>query len=274
MTRRRFLRFAAVMGAAGVGGASVARAAPRTVRLTRHRVPWDGDDAFRVVHLTDLHLGWATPPALVEQALRLCRSAAPDLVVMTGDYLNLTLRYLPDLHRLLAAVPAPCLATLGNHDHRAGAAAIVSAFDEHGIRVLQNASHRLRVGGRGLTVVGIDDGFSRHADVARSLASLSRPEAALVLTHFPETASEVASRGGRLVLSGHTHGGQVTVPVVTKAILRLAGSKYVAGWYSIGSTRLYVNAGVGSAAIRCRLGERAAPEVALIELVPRRRNAR
>jgi len=273
MTRRRFLRLAAVTGIASVGVATrAAQTAPRRVRLTRHAVPWDGDGPLRVVHLTDLHLGWATPPALVEQAVRLCRSVKPDLVVMTGDYLNLTLRFLPDLHRLLGALPRPCLATLGNHDHRAGATSIVSTFDQHGVSVLQNSSQLLRLGGRQLTVVGIDDGFSRHADVSRSLSGLSSPETALVLAHFPETADEVSRCGGRLVLSGHTHGGQIVVPIVTRAVLRLAGSKYLAGWYSIGCTRLYVNAGIGSTAIG-RLGERAAPEVAVIDLQPTRRRA-
>lgn len=266
MTRRSFLKLSAITAAASLGGAGLAHSAPRSVRLTRHRVPWRGPAHLRVAHLTDLHLGWGTPDHLLEQSIQLCRSARPDLVALTGDYLNRTVEYLPQLERVLARLPRPCVATLGNHDHWSGADEIERAMERQGVTVLRNAHAVLQLGSRQLPVVGVDDGFSGHDDVEGAFSGLSCPEAALVLTHFPSTAEQISTCGGRVVLAGHTHGGQVEIPVLTRAISRLAGSRYLAGWYSLGCTRLYVNAGIGSAAVRFRMGRNARPEVAIIEL--------
>lgn len=270
MPRRKFLKIAAIAAASGAGTASLAHAAPRQVRLTRHRVPWPGPAPLRIVHITDLHVGWGTPTRLLEQSVALCRRARPDLVVLTGDYVNRTLKHLPRLSRLVARLPRPCVATLGNHDHWSGAREVGTALEQQGVTVLRNENFRLRLGTRQLPIVGIDDAFTGHADVGKAFSGLDCPETALVLSHFPDTADTVASCGGRLVLSGHTHGGQIEIPVVTRAVARLAGNKYIAGWYRLGCARLFVNAGVGSSVVRFRLGARARPEVAIIDLVQNR----
>jgi predicted MPP superfamily phosphohydrolase len=121
-------------------------------------------------------------------------------------------------------------------------------------------------GGRLLQVVGVDDGVTGHHDVARAFDGVADPRRALALTHDPRTANAIAQRGAGLILAGHTHGGQLHVPVVTKAVLQLAGMVYIAGWYRLGRARLYVNAGVGSSVVRLRAGRRGKPELALFEL--------
>jgi predicted MPP superfamily phosphohydrolase len=271
MTRRSFLKASAITAGALAGGSGLAHAAPRRVRLTHHRIPWRGGARLRIAHLTDLHVGWGTPSTLLEQSVLLCQQARPDLVVLTGDYVNRTLKHLPELSALLGRLPRPCVATLGNHDHWAGAEEITAALGAQGIPVLQNEHLRLIVAGTPVTVVGIDDGFTGRDDVERAFAGLRCPEAALVLSHFPEAADAIASCGGRIVLAGHTHGGQIELPIVTTAVARLAGSRYIAGWYDLGCARLYVNAGVGSAAIRVRLGANTRPEVAVVDLLPEAR---
>jgi predicted MPP superfamily phosphohydrolase len=266
VNRRQFLRTAA-LGTVALGtGVGLAQAAPRRLRLTHHRLRW-GSRA-RIVHLTDLHVGWATPPHLLRQAIRQATRLEPDLVVLTGDYLNHTLKHLAVLERFLALLPRPCVATMGNHDHWAGAAEIQRVMERLGIVVLSNRSTRMQLSRRGtrLTLVGVDDGRTDHDDVARAFAGVEQPERALVLTHFPPSAEAIARHGGRLILTGHTHGGQLDVPLVTRALSRLAGQRYIAGWYPVERARLYVNAGIGSSAIRCRVGRRARPEVALLEL--------
>lgn len=266
MTRRSLLKIAAAAAASGALASKVAHSAPGRVRMTHHRVPWAGRRQLRVVQLTDLHVGWGTPQHLLEQSVQLCCRARPDLVVLTGDYLNRSLTYLPQLERWLRRLPRPCVATLGNHDHWSGADAVSGALHAQGIPVLRNENVRLALGSVRLPIVGIDDGFTNHDDVDRAFAGLECPETALVLTHFPTTARRIATCGGRLVLAGHTHGGQIEVPIVTQAVARLAGSHYLAGWYRLGCTRLYVSAGIGSSTIRWRLGARAMPEVAVFDL--------
>ena len=271
MTRRKFLQAggAAAVGSV-LGGAGTTRsalAAAQRVRLTERQVPWAGIGSLRVAHVTDLHVGWATHPALLQQAIELTRLARPDLVVLTGDYVNRSLRHLEELRRLLARLPRPCVATLGNHDFYSGAAAVQRLLEQEGVAVLRNSHTRLHVRGEPLTVVGVDDAATGHADADRSFAGVARPAEALTPTHHPDTADAIAAHDGRLILAGHTHGGQVVLPGLTAVTARLLGIRYLAGWYRVGECRLFVNAGIGSASIRRRIGRTAAPEVAVLELV-------
>jgi predicted MPP superfamily phosphohydrolase len=277
MTRRKFLQIAAVTAASTAGATAVAHAGPAQVRTTFHRLAWPIATPLRVAHITDLHVGWGTPKRLLDQSVAKCRQAKPDLVVLTGDYLNRSLTHLDQLVGLFKLLPRPCVATLGNHDHWSGAAAIAKAMGGCGVTLLQNAHMHVRVGRARLPIVGVDDGFTKRDDVSRAFRGLSHPETALVLSHFPKTADKIAAAGGRLVLAGHTHGGQIRVPIVTKAIARLSNNPYLAGWYRIGassapSARLYVNAGIGASAIRLRVGQKAHPELAVIDLLPRGRH--
>ena len=266
MTRRKFLTLSALT-AASVGAVGVAESAPQKVRRTRYQISWPGVRGLRVAHITDLHVGWGTPDHLLDQTIEITRRARPHLVALTGDYLNHSLKRLPRLERFIAALPRPCVATLGNHDHWSDPEAIGRSLERLGVVVLRNANKTFRLAGRKLPVVGVDDGMTRRHDVAKSFAGIARPERALVLTHYGETADEIAERGGRLILAGHTHGGQVNLPILTVAVTRMVGMKYIAGWYPVGKGKLYVNAGIGSSAIRRRVGKRAWPEVALMDLV-------
>jgi len=263
------LRAAVLACALAVAGCSIGAATQR-LRRTLHRVSWPVRRPLRIVHLTDLHVGWGAPEHLLDQAVRQCRRARPDLTVLTGDYLINSLEQVERLRRVLRRLPRPCVATLGNHDHKAGADAVQRVLAAQGITVLRNESRRVRLRGERLTVVGIDDGCTGHDDAPRALARVPRGQRAVVLTHDPELADEVARHGDHLVLAGHTHGGQVYVPLLTTAYGLIRHRRYMAGWYTIrnrgGGARLYVNAGIGYASTRVRFG--AQPEIAVFDLVP------
>jgi predicted MPP superfamily phosphohydrolase len=230
-----------------------------TFSVTRHRLSFR--TRARVVHLTDLHVGPTTPRLFLATVARRVRELEPDLVVLTGDYVNVTTYYLRRVTELVLQLPQPCVAVLGNHDHWTDAEGVRSALEEGGARVLRNESIHVA----GLTVVGVDDGRSGHADVDRAFARVSDPETALVLSHFPSTADEIAKKRAPLVLSGHTHAGHVVVPRVTAALARLAGNPYLHGFHRVGPrTDLYVNAGLGHSLPGLRLGAR--PEIAVFDL--------
>ncbi|MCK5796273.1 MAG: metallophosphoesterase [Deltaproteobacteria bacterium] len=265
ITRRTFLKLGAAT-ALTAGAATVVQAAPQRLRISRHRIPWPVGRRLKIAHLTDVHVGWGTPKVLLRQAAARAREARPDLTVLTGDYLNHSLDHLFELRAWLRLLPRPCVATLGNHDHWSGADAISRALVREGVLVLRNNHKILSLGGTSLPVVGVDDGLTKHADPRRAFSGLVAPERALVLTHVPDTAPSLVAHGARLVLAGHTHGGQVYVPKISEALARVAGHAYLAGWYRVGPTLLYVNAGVGSSAIRLRAGRKAQPELALFEL--------
>ena len=252
-------------------GAPLTEMAPRRLRVSAHQVPWELPQRLRVVHLTDIHVGLSTPLDHLRQAIAAAAQARPDLVVLTGDYLNRSLKYVRRLRQFVASLPRPCVAVLGNHDYYSGADGVTRALEREGVRVLVNDSLTFTLRGGVLPIVGIDDETMGTPDVPRAFHRVTAPQRALVLVHHPRTAARVAEHGGRLILAGHTHGGQISLPWITDAIGRLGGNHQLAGWYQQGASALYVNAGVGSGALRLRLGRDALPEVAIFDLVPRHR---
>lgn len=228
-------------------------------QVTRHQVPFRS--RARVVHLTDVHVGPTTPRRFLCEVARRVRELEPDLVVLTGDYVNASTFYVGRVTELVLQLPQPCVAVLGNHDHWTDAERVSRALSKGGARVLRNES--VEIGG--LRVVGVDDGFSGHADVERAFFRVDDPERALVLSHFPSTADVIAKKHPPLVLSGHTHAGHVVIPKVTKAIARAVGNPYLHGFHRVGPrTDLYVNAGLGHSLPGLRFG--AKPEIAVFDL--------
>jgi predicted MPP superfamily phosphohydrolase len=240
----------------------------RKLRATRHRVLWNTPARMRVVQLSDLHFSSRSLRGGFDRATDFVWRAHPSLVVLTGDYVNYSLKYTSELRRFVRGLPKPCVAILGNHDHWSGAGEVSDALEHGGAEVLANRSTQVAIGRADLEVIGLDDGLTGHADVERAFARAERPNDALVLTHLPATADAIAEKGGRLILAGHTHGGQVHVPVVTRAVHRAIGSPYLAGWYQVGPARLYVNAGLGSSLLPFRAGPEAMPEISVFDLVP------
>jgi uncharacterized protein len=235
------------------------------LRITRHRYPWLGPKKLRVLHVTDIHIGATTPRKFLHHTIEVAHSLEPDVVVLTGDYVNHSTKHVERLRRYVEALPRPVFATLGNHDHYSGARTVTRALEEGGAEVLSNAKSGIDGIGFVLDIVGVDDGATRHADVDRAFAGIQRPEECLVLNHFPATARQIAKRGGRLIVSGHTHGGQVAIPLVTEAVSRLFNG-YFHGWYSIEESDLYVSAGIGHSGLR--RGHTAVPEIAVYDLDP------
>lgn len=278
MDRRTFLRRSAQAAAIGSSGAVLVSAAegqasePGVVVTRSHAVAfrgaqnWTDRAQIRIAQLSDIHVGFGTPEQTLLAAQRAAHRAKPDLMVLTGDYLNRSLGELDNLRAWVAGLPRPLVATLGNHDHWSGAAAIRVMLEKQGVIVLANENITLDLHGRPLTVVGVDDGFTHRDDPEKAFAGVALPDRALVLSHEPRTADRIGLHGGRMVLSGHTHGGQVVVPGLTGAITRLVGMRYVAGWYQAGDAALYVNAGVGASVRVPRFGEQAMPELSVFDL--------
>lgn len=234
------------------------------IAVTMHRVPWER--RMRVVHLTDVHVGPTTPRSVLRRAAEVVGSLEPDVVVLTGDYVNTSLFYVERVTELAESLPKPCLAILGNHDHWAGPEAIGAALRSGGADVLRNDSRVVETRAGALVVVGVDDGTARTTDLDRAFRGVDARRA-LVLAHHPQTADRIAKKGAPLVLSGHTHGGQIDVPRVTERLARLTGNPYLHGFYRIDRTDLYVNAGIGHSLPGLRAG-RTCPEVAVFDLDP------
>ena len=233
------------------------------------------DQPLRIVHLTDQHVGRVTPMSVQRAAVALANAQSPDLVVITGDFVCHGQAYLDALEALMRTFAAPVIGVLGNHDHWSGAQEVRRALRRGGVEVLDNTHTVVTLRGQRLQVVGLDDAYTGHADRERATRGLSTKIATLGLSHIAEEADGLWARGVPLVLSGHTHAGQVTLAGLHElSIGRLAGHRYVHGLYGSRSAEapaptkgaLYVGAGIGASVIPLRVGERGRREVTLFEL--------
>jgi predicted MPP superfamily phosphohydrolase len=271
-SRRRFLKGAAVIGAAGATGGLPALAAardvtPRTERVV-FRIPGldPAHEGLRVAQLSDIHFGPRTPLSLIRAALDEANRFEPELVVLTGDYLTRRREDVAVLREHVGGLRAPTVAVLGNHDVWVDPAGAAAALRRHGYEVLENAWTALTLRGVPFRIVGIGDHLTRRDDVLAALRGFpSRAATPLVLAHGPRTADKLAALGRpALCLSGHTHGGQVNLPIVTPLLLASLREPYARGLFQLGPVQLYVNRGVGNSGISFRVNS--PPEVTLATL--------
>ncbi|MCP4499738.1 MAG: phosphatase [Deltaproteobacteria bacterium] len=222
-----------------------------------------------VGHLTDQHVGRITPMAAQHHAVDLLNLQCPDVVMLTGDFIAHSLDYLDALYEVLVRIDAPAFAVLGNHDHWSGPNEVRRVLARAGVEILDNANTVITVHRERLQVVGVDDSYTGHHDVAAACKGLDFSLPTIGLSHIAEEADEMWERGVPLVFSGHTHAGQITWAKLHEwSIGKLAGHKYVHGLY--GSRRdsgaVYVGAGIGASVMPIRLGDRGRREVTLFSL--------
>jgi hypothetical protein len=240
----------------------------RLVDITRHDVPIpalpDSLEGVTLAHLSDIHFGRWIKDASLQRVVDAVNLLKPDLVMLTGDYIGYSTDPVRACARVLGSLKAPIWATLGNHDHWAGAAHVVEAFENVGINVLRNEWRAISLGDSSLYVVGLDDMHTQNHDAARAFDGL--PDGPTVLlSHIPEGAALPEAKRAHFALSGHTHGGQIRVPGLTSMMLKRYRMRYVHGLYEIdGGPRLYVNRGLGSTTMPLRFG--APPEVGFFTL--------
>ena len=270
MTRRRFL-----LGAAGVavgtavyshfGELNMVKVERVEVRLRRLRCA----GRIRLALLSDLHLHGLGRRE--ETALKIVEGERPDLIVVTGDFLDSPDGW--DLLKKFAQMIAglgEVYAVLGNWDHwaegRGGPSAkeIREALEDSGVRVLVNSGMAVRVGDQELWLAGVDDPHTYRSDVAKSLEGAPEDTSVILLAHSPEVVGEVVD-GVDLILCGHTHGGQVRLPIIGPLYVPSRyGKRYVSGLYDLGRFAMYVSRGLGWSFLPFRLN--CPPEVTLISL--------
>ena len=273
LSRRAFLRIAGATAGTGVlTGAYAFGIEPTWLRTVRHEAPVRGLDpaldGLRIVQLSDLHAGRRVPLDYLREAVDDAMALQPDLVVLTGDFVHRggdreSIRNVAGLVERLRA-PDGVYGVFGNHDHgvyqpggRGGDnVRLRDELGAAGLELLRNKAALLR--GGGLRLAGYEDLWSGAFNPAAIQRLDELPTVAL--SHNPDTAPSLAHRGAALILSGHTHGGQVSIPVLGPPILPVERREYAAGPYDLGATRLYVNRGIGWL-VRVRMFVR--PEVTL-----------
>ena len=221
--------------------------------------------------ISDFHVDRDEDLVRLGRAVELINRQQPALVFLTGDYFSgreTMRRYLAPFGRELRQLdPAVgVFAIAGNHDHWASFDDIARTLTAAGIEVLSNESRRVILNGEALTIVGIDDLWTRRADPARAFRHVKPEDCTLVLAHNPDTALYTRHLNPGVMLSGHTHGGVVRLPYYgspLKSILKL-GKQFYAGLNRYRDFYIYTNRGLGTFWLRVRINCR--PEVSHFRL--------
>jgi hypothetical protein len=258
--------------ALAAGITQVARAAlaePYMLTVERHaialrRLP-RALDGFRIVHLSDIHHSPFTGSEQIKHAIETANSLEPDIIALTGDYVSREHAYIAPCAELLGRLRARSgvYAVLGNHDHWTDAPLITDLFRLAGIRVLINEGMRFEQKGAAFWLAGVDDTMVGQEDLPLALAGSRAGEMKLLLAHNPVILRRAARAGVDLVLSGHTHGGQVAWRSERNASGR-PRRRLLKGLGRQGNTQIYVTRGLGTVVLPIRYG--CPPEVSLLEL--------
>jgi predicted MPP superfamily phosphohydrolase len=270
MNRRRFLKRAAV-GAVALGGIYPFLEA-KWCRVNRVTVPMPGlprpFDGTTIAFLTDVHHGPYVPLAYIRSVVNLTNSLRPDIVALGGDYCHDGGRYIAPGIEELAGLRARLgrFAVLGNHDHWDGLDASIAALDEARFTTLRNEGTWVEKGGARLRIGGVGDLWTDYQDVATALGDATDGDGVVLLSHNPDVAETLTDTRVDLMLSGHTHGGQIVVPGYGAPIVPSAyGQKYLRGLVEAPTCRAFISRGVGTVSPPVRFLCR--PEVALLTLV-------
>jgi predicted MPP superfamily phosphohydrolase len=224
-------------------------------------------DGMTILLVGDLHVGRYVSPAQARRRLAPARSLKPDLIVCTGDLATFGDRRLREGAAVLDEMmpKGARYACLGNHERWIGETLASQELEAAGFQVLTNESRRIHVRGAELWLAGVNDPHTHADDLPAALAEVPRSAFTILLSHSPDIFGEAADRGVDLMLSGHTHGGQVVLPLIgaTSSASRY-GPRYASGLFRQGRTAMFVTRGVGDVIVPMRVY--CNPEVALLTL--------
>lgn len=273
MSRRQFVRLASCATLGGVAGYAVF-VERYLIAVNRYRIPVPhlppAFAGFTLAHLTDLHYGFLVPLAVVRDVVRSINRLRADAIVCTGDYIHErhSARQIDAVWPVLAELRAThgVYAVLGNHDHWGDTERSAYWLDRNG----QNLRHRavfFERGGARLWLAGAGDLWEDHVGLDRLLANVPPHECRMVLAHNPDTADTNFSARVDLMVSGHTHGGQVNLPLLGAPVLPVNNKTYTHGLKrSPAGVSVFIARGIGWAIWPIRFN--CPPEIAVLELVP------
>ena len=224
-------------------------------------------DGYRIAQLSDLHIGTMTPQSWGERWARAANRHAPDLAVVTGDLVTSGTAFYQDVTNVVSALKATdgVFVSMGNHDYFGDGEPLVKLLRAHGNHVLRNEGVILERDGAKIFLAAIDDTWTQRDDLPKALENRPPGVPTILLAHDPERFRAAAKAGVDLTLSGHTHGGQIAVPFLSRRLsLSHLTHHFHLGLYTKGDSTLYVHPGLGTTGPPIRIG--VAPAVTILTL--------
>ncbi len=275
MNRRQFVRSAVRITAGAtllpIAAAGYGFAAGTHLRIDRPTLALPNlpgrFEGVSIAFLTDIHLGPFVSREYVAGLVRTTVALAADVIVLGGDYSLRDEAFIAPCFDLLAGLSAPLgvFGVLGNHDYAHGVEATRAGMRRSKVTELTNRGEWLVRGPDRLRLAGVDDYWHGRPNVAAALADAQPTDACLLVAHNPDYAETLTDQRVGLVLSGHTHGGQINVPGYGAPLTPSRyGRKYAQGYVEAPATRVYVSAGTGMSIMPVRVN--CQPEINLITL--------
>jgi hypothetical protein len=227
---------------------------------------------FRILHLTDFHAGGYMPLSHLQKVIAHVNTLSYDLVAITGDLVSHDLKYVNAISDLIANLRRPIAVTFGNHDYSQTiepwtshevADALASALQSRNIEVLRNRSLAIKHADGQIQIVGLDDFWSGSYSPEKAFAGIDKNQPIIALSHNPDSIFSLARHGAHFVLAGHTHGGQIRIPILGSLVLPVRFKQYDQGLFDVRGAKLYVSRGVGC---RVPVRFRCPPEVTTFTL--------
>jgi predicted MPP superfamily phosphohydrolase len=223
---------------------------------------------LRMVQLSDIHISSFMSEDQIRKFAAIANSLRADLIALTGDFVTWDPSVERNVVNALSGLKAPLgvFGCLGNHDAWAGVKdSITSLFASAGITILRDACIPISHDGAQLNLIGIEPEYGwNDLPVPSHLTSADRPN--ILMSHYPTVFDRAATCGIDLMISGHTHGGQVKLDFISPHLApKLLRTPYIAGKYTLNAAQLYVNRGIGTILVPMRAGM--PPEITVLELV-------
>ena len=235
---------------------------PRWLRRREHIVPLGGNQGrspLKVLHLSDFHASQVVSLSYIAGAIQQGLEWKPDLICVTGDFITEKFDRLDRYREILSPIAqaAPAFACLGNHDGGRWAqcvggytdtAAVQALLAKSRIKLLHNATTEIEVGGWRLNLVGLGDLWAEEVDAEAAFARLTPAPGSttLVLSHNPDSKSQLRSHPWQLLLCGHTHGGQLRLPFLGTPFAPVEDKRFVSGLHRWEDRWIHVSEGVGN----------------------------
>lgn len=278
ITRRTFLSMgtAAILGLGFYSG-EVARHEIRASQIPARLAGLpEAFIGYRIVQISDIHFKEFTEPFFLNRVIEHVNRLHPDLVLLTGDFVStgpmprhFAARWVYHCAAMLEQIRCPLrYAVLGNHDVMVNQYAVTDALEGHHIPVLSNRHVPIEHNGRRIWLGGTADVSESRPDLDRALPGRKAgSEPVILLVHEPDYADTVVGHGVALMVSGHTHGGQVRLPLLPPLHLPRLGRKYIEGLFHFrDGMQLYVNRGIGTVGVPFRFF--CPPEITVFTLQP------
>jgi len=240
---------------------------PKILVKKRYKINFGLKKKIKIAVFSDLHIGAMNKNGMLKKVVKKIGESDADLVMIPGDFAhNISKKQINKYFDALRNIKAPIYAVLGNHDYGMTgnnvSKELTEKFKELGINLINNKISEIKIKNNIITIVGLDDCYTKNADY-NLITSIKKKNLYLVLAHNPDAIYEFPDSRPDLLISGHTHGGQVRIPFIYKKMIP-SDHGFNKGFYDINNVKVFVTSGVGNCTIPFRF--LVPPELNIIEI--------